>query len=294
MRRSSVFGGVTFSALILTSTLGWADGYASRYVGPAPTNWILNSNNQISVDFVGSHIDYLETLGGVPLDTEKGWLWGASASGSFMGNVLGIRNVYVFGQFTYLGDHTTHGEANPIFNNTRTEAQIRDEDFRLGVGLSLSRDVMLTPYLGLGEHYWLREFTGAGGYREEYSNGYAGAGLLLQYSPIPRLVLSANGLIGGTIDPRLKVSQNGGFPIPNQTFDLGGANIWKAGAGIDYAFTNRLHGNVGVDYTEFSYGQSPVGIGGFLEPHSRTEDWAVRIGAGYSFYSDPDPYRPLK
>jgi len=163
MRRSSVFGGVTFSALILTSTLGWADGYASRYVGPAPTNWILNSNNQISVDFVGSHIDYLETLGGVPLDTEKGWLWGASASGSFMGNVLGIRNVYVFGQFTYLGDHTTHGEANPIFNNTRTEAQIRDEDFRLGVGLSLSRDVMLTPYLGLGEHYWLREFTGAGG-----------------------------------------------------------------------------------------------------------------------------------
>ena len=51
----------------------------------------------------------------------------------------------------------------------------------------------------------------------------AGAGLLLQYSPIPRLVLSANGLIGGTIDPKLKATQNGGFPIPNQTFDLGGA-----------------------------------------------------------------------
>ena len=293
MRRASLFGIVTSSALILTSTLGWADGYASRYVGPAPTNWILNSNNQFTWDVVGSHLDYLETLGG-PLDTEKGTLRGASTSGSFMGSVLGIRNVYVFGQFTYLGDHTLHGEANPVFNNTRTDAQIRDEDFRLGVGLSLSRDVMLTPYLGFGEHYWLRNFDGVGGYREEYSNGYAGAGLLLQYSPIPRLVLSANGLIGGTIDPRLKATQNGGFPIPNQTFDLGGANIWKAGAGIDYAFTNRLHGNVGVDYTEFTYGQSPVGIGGFLEPHSRTEDWVVRIGAGYSFYSDADPYRPLK
>jgi opacity protein-like surface antigen len=285
MRRASLFGIVTSSALILTSTLGWADGYASRYVGPAPTNWILNSNNQFTWDVVGSHLDYLETLGG-PLDTEKGTLRGASTSGSFMGSVLGIRNVYVFGQFTYLGDHTLHGEANPVFNNTRTDAQIRDEDFRLGVGLSLSRDVMLTPYLGFGEHYWLRNFDGVGGYREEYSNGYAGAGLLLQYSPIPRLVLSANGLIGGTIDSRLKATQNGGFPIPNQTFDLGGANIWKAGAGIDYAFTNRIHGNVGVDYTEFTYGQSPVGIGGFLEPHSRTEDWVVRIGAGYSFYSD--------
>jgi hypothetical protein len=78
-------------------------------------------------------------------------------------------------------------------------------------------------------------------------------------------------------------------------FDLGGANIWKAGGSIDYAFTNRIHGNVGVDYTEFTYGQSPVGIGGFFEPHSRTEDWTLRIGAGYSFYSDSkSDYRPLK
>lgn len=284
MRRASLFGVASFSALILTSTLGWADGYASRYVGPA-TNWILNSNNQFTWDVVGSHLDYLETFGG-PLDTEKGTLRGASTSGSFMGDVLGIHNVYAFGQFTYLGDHTRHGEANPVFNGLRTDAQIRDEDFRLGAGLSLGRDIMLTPYLGFGEHYWLRNFPGPGGYREDYWNQYAGAGLLLQYSPIPRLVLSANGLFGGMIHPKLTTNQNGGFPIPNQSFDLGQANIWKAGANIDYAFTNRIHGNLGVDYTAFTYGQSPVGIGGFFEPHSRTEDWVARVGAGYSFYPD--------
>ena len=57
---------------------------------------------------------------------------------------------------------------------------------------------------------------------------------------------------------------------------------------LDYAFTQYLHGNVGVEYTNFSYGQSAAFVSNVLgalgsEPRSRTENVTVRAGLGWAF-----------
>ncbi|MBO0757897.1 MAG: hypothetical protein J2P54_18795, partial [Bradyrhizobiaceae bacterium] len=77
----------------------------------------------------------------------------------------------------------------------------------------------------------------------------------------------------------------GGFPIPPQRFELGNSTIFLAGASIDYAIYKQWHANVGFDYTNFKYGISPIGVGGFLEPDSRTSNFTVKGGFGYSFYT---------
>jgi opacity protein-like surface antigen len=292
--RASFLGSACLSALLLAPSLARADGYAGRYVGPAPTNWIVNSNNQISVDFVESHIDYRETFAGAFLDGEKGWVPGVSVTGSIMTGALGIPNLYAFGRFTYLnGDTDYRASGGPVLANT-DGARVRDEDFRVGVGLSLSRDFMLTPYVGFGWHDWGRNLSGPFGYHEEYSHGYVGGGLLLQYSPTARLVMSANGLIGRTFDSSMTTSRTAGGALINPfTYDLGDSATVKAGAGADYAFTKQIHGNVGIDYTTFKYGQSPVAPDGTLEPNSRTHDATLRVGLGFAFYEERD-YRPLK
>ena len=64
---------------------------------------IVRADNQVSVDFVESYVNYgPEFLTGVgtPLDTEKGWVPGFSATGSLMNNVGSICNVYLMGRFT--------------------------------------------------------------------------------------------------------------------------------------------------------------------------------------------------
>ena len=73
-----------------------------------------------------------------------------------MTGALGIPNLYVFARFTYLNrDADYRASGGPLLSNT-DGARLRDEDFRVGVGLSQSRDLMLTPYIGLGWHDWAR------------------------------------------------------------------------------------------------------------------------------------------
>jgi len=55
------------------------------------------------------------------------------------------------------------------------------------------------------------------------------------------------------------------------------------GGAVDYAFTEHWHGNVGVDYTYFSYGQSALNAGGYLEPNSTTSYLTVSAGLGFAW-----------
>jgi len=245
-------------------------------------NAITASNNQISVDFATEHVDYLETFGG-PLDSEKGWVPGVSVTGSAMRNWFGLCNVYFFGRGTFLNG-TTHywASGGPVTSNT-DGARISEEDFRLGKGFDLANNVMLTPYLGGGARQWGRNLSGPSGYHEDYRHAYLGGGLLLQYSPVHRLVLSTSALVGRTFNSEMEASQNGGFPIPPWTFPLGHRAIFMTESSADYAITPSVHANVGVQYTSFKYGQSPVNPFGFLEPDSRSHNVTVRAGLGWAF-----------
>lgn len=251
------------------------------------SNVITRANNQVYVDFATRHLDYRESdpAGVFPvLDSEKGWIPGVTGNASLMQDWLGFCHLYLSAQITYLSGNTHYfAAAGPVTSNT-DPAQIWDEDFKLGKGFDVSSNAMLTPYVGGGSHLWGRTLAGPNGYHEDYRHAYVGGGVLFQVSPVQRLVLGLDGFVGSTFDARMNTSLTpGGFPIPVQTFTLGNAAIWRIGGTADYAFTQNWHGNVGVEFMHFHYGQSPVGIGGFLEPTSNTDNVTVRVGLGYAW-----------
>ncbi len=255
---------------------------------PAPPVWvndIVRSNNQVSVDFAATNFDYLETdTTGASLDSEKGWVPGLSVTGSLMRDVGSVHDLYLFGRFTWLNGHTDYwASGGPVTSNV-DGATVEDWDFRLGKGFDVSPNAMVTPFIGGGTHSWTRLLTGPSGYNEVYSHDYAGGGLLVQYSPISRLVLSADGLVGETFDSKMSASDTpGGVPIPPWTFTLGDSAILMLEGSADYAFTEHWHANVGVDYADFQYFQSATNPFGYHEPHSATSLVTLRAGIGYGW-----------
>ena len=254
---------------------------------------IVRANNQVSADFVESNINYgPEFLTGVgaPLDTEKGWVPGFSVTGSIMNNIGSLCNVYLMGRFTLVDGNTTYVgslQGNPFGSLVQSDgAQVNNTDFRLGKGFSLGPNWMLTPYVGGGTNWWDRFLPGPSGYDEKYTHAYVGGGLLLQVSLAPRWVLSADGLVGTTVDSAMTTSTTpGGFPfLFPQTYTLGSKLMYMAGGSIDYAFDRHWHANVGVEYVHFQYGQSPLSPIDFsLEPNSTTSYLTLSVGAGFGW-----------
>jgi hypothetical protein len=291
---------VASAILIMAAGHAMAADMPVKAVKAAPAIWyndILAANNQISLDITYTKMDYVENYPCVIpniglandcapgiFDQEHGWLPGLTVTGSWMGDLAGIHNLYVWGAGSW-----SKGNVNYSAGNGQTlvnGAEIWNADFRFGKGFDISKTVMLTPYIGVGGNWWSRNITGPGGYHEDYSHGYAGGGLLLQFVPVSRMVVSVNGLVGSTFSSSMTSSLNGGFPITPQTYTLGNKVMYNAGISLDYAFTQQLHGNVGFDYQHFNYGQSPVSQIDFtLEPASRTDYYTVKAGLGYSFYA---------
>jgi hypothetical protein len=146
----------------------------------------------------------------------------------------------------------------------------------------------LTPYFGIGYHDWQRAVNTG----EEYWHSYAGFGLLAQWNPLARLVLSAHGLVGGTFDSQVNAHT---IPGPGgsvgSTLTLVHAGTERLGFAADYAVTPHIHVNAGVEYVHFSYGKSNVDpTGTYFEPDSRKNNTTIKVGAGYAWGG----YDPLK
>jgi len=272
---------------------------------------ITAANNQISVDYAGTHKDYVEynpsnppfvapgLAVGAPLDSEKGWVNGVSVTGSAMFNVGTLCNVYVFARGSYYDGKTDYWQY--VGPTGQSYAKIWEGDFRLGKGFDVAPNWMLTPYLGGGLRSWDRDVCQAGppacvagGYHENYSHGYIGAGLMAQFAATRQLVFTGSGLIGSTVDPELTGGRTAaGNPlVANFRTGLGTSVIYKVEGSADYAFTQNLHGNVGVEYTNWKYGQSSPFVADILgglgvEPRSRTETVTVRAGLGWAFNPVP-------
>ena len=261
------------------------------------------------MDYAGTHKDYVERnpadpiftdpnlAVGAPLDSEKGWVHGVSVTASAMFNLGAVCNVYAFARGSYFNGKTDYYSYSPPGFGAVSNAKIWEGDFRFGKGFDIAPNFMLTPYIGGGVRSWDRDICQGGvcvgqGYHENYSHGYLGAGLLAQYALTQNLVLSGSGLVGSTLSSELKGGPiAGGDPrIIGFQASLGNSVIYKVEGSIDYAFTQNIHGNVGVEYTNFKYGQSGVfnpGTGPAIEPNSRTETVTVRAGLGWAFGPAP-------
>jgi hypothetical protein len=208
-------------------------------------------------------------------------------------------DVYLFARGTYFDGKTDYWQ-NGFPPNGQSFAKIWDGDFRVGKGFDLAPNWMLTPYLGGGLHRWDRDPglaggpTVPGGYHELYTHDYLGGGLMLQWSPMSRLVLTGSGLVGSTFDSHISGGpQAPGNPtVLNFSAGLGNSVIYKVEGSADYAFTPNFHGNIGVEYTNFRYGASglfPFTSTGIIgnEPDSRSQIWTVRAGLGWSWGAPP-------
>ncbi len=148
-------------------------------------------------------------------------------------------------------------------------ATLSDYHFRYGKGYALGNQFMLTPYAEVGSHEWDSSAEG------NFTNDYYGAGVLAQYSPAHRWVLSANALLGRTFN-----GSTTGATVATGYSALGTSDIYRVGLSADYALSHSLHANVGVDYTSFNYG---AGAFGSNIPNSLTDYTTVKVGLGYAF-----------
>lgn len=252
------------------------------------SNDIVKANNQVILNLSEGYLDYLESSGSTPLDSERGWQPGLSLSGSIMTDFL-VPNLYLYGNLSWNKGNSDYvgsfigGNYGDL--RQRDKAEITNEDFRIGKGFDVSDSFMLTPYLGIGARQWRRDVSGTGGYREDYTHGYVGGGLLAQYSPAPGWVLGLSGLVGSTFSASMKTTAvTGGAAITPQTYKLGNSAIYMVGASVDRAITDTVHANFSVDYTNFSYGRSAVSpIDSTFEPDSRTSAVALKVGLGFAF-----------
>ncbi|HXH71680.1 MAG TPA: hypothetical protein VNI58_02575 [Mariprofundaceae bacterium] len=246
---------------------------------------ILAANNQISVRYVSTYVDYGETGNGVVgaantlLDTEKGMVPGFGFDFSLMGNKL-IDNGYLDIEFSHVMGHTNYVGAliagGPYGSIVSTSgAAITDIGARLGKGFRLGDSFMLTPFLEIGHHRWYRGINAGETYQHDY---YAG-GALAQISVGKAFVLSVNGMIGKTFNSSIYVNA---FPF-GFSLGLGSSSIWRAGATVDYAVNGDFHINVGVGQTRFKYGTSGLNALGIGEPNSSTKYTTIKTGIGFAF-----------
>jgi len=244
---------------------------------------IKNTNNAIGIQAISTYVNYTETIGGATVDTEQGYVPGFALNISFMQDWL-LGNDYLAATYSqnngntnytgsYIGSSQGYGSVK-----TTSPAVLTDFSLRYGKGFVLNDQFMATPFIELGSHQWDRNL---GSYQETYTNGYYGLGLLGQLAMTNAFVLSASAMVGNTVNSNISIS---GSPYTGGA--LGNSTIYRLGISGDYAFTKSLHGNIGLDYTSFSYGQStPTRVGRYVyyEPSSTSQYTTYKIGLSYNF-----------
>lgn len=266
----------------------------------AGTDDIRASDRAIELDVGASNLRYGENIDNVTFDTENGWMpdigagvtWLTSNGGGITSNLyLHIDEQATLGDTHYNGgvQVVSGGTVTTFPYQTTTKNTIYHTVGKVGRLFTLGEGITLTPYGDLGWRWWRRKIKGgpfnAGGLgtltigdtTEVYQNWEGGGGLLLQVSPVPRLVLSASGQIGTTFEGLM---QSGGF-----TYDLGSKPVWQVAGKAGYAITQSFELTADARFDGFGIGKSPfVNRGNGIisnEPDSYTHQLTIMGGIAY-------------
>lgn len=246
-------------------------------------------DNGVGVNASVNQLQYKESSGGFSLDKENGWFPGGGVEINKLVNIGGplpLDDIYLHFDGGAASGTTHYNGAlqngTPLQSTTNTTTL--DFNGRLGKAFAISldgqhsTDMMLTPYIEVGYHRWDRELKGSAGYNETYDNYQTSLGVLGQFSPIDRWVVSATMSLGTTWDGNVSTNLAG---VGN--FSLGNHAIAKGSLGVDYRITDRWSVNSKATVQYFGYGKSPVNSSGFYEPDSTTDLYGFQIGAGFAF-----------
>ncbi len=270
------------SAVALAAVVGWSPAQAEEFD-------IRAADNAVSLAVGGSYLNYVETdTNGNTYDSEKGWMpdfkLGVSALTVDDGKAP-LRNLYVHLDTGLAIGHTNYVGAlskGTPFTNT-TNDTIWTINGRVGRAFVLSPNAMVIPYGEFGYRDWDRNMPGVYGYDENYHNMSGMIGVMAQYSPVQKVVLTADGAFGYTFN----AGMDAGSPF-STSFDLGGNPTWRFGGQAGYTFTKQLEAFTAVDYTHLSYGMSAAqSVGGgyaVLEPNSTTDQTTLHVGLAYHFF----------
>jgi hypothetical protein len=258
---------VSFCALVAIASPARADDQTIR-----------NADSEVWGAFGTSLFNYQEEIGAPNIpDSEHGWLPSLAVGASYLTSqdfYFALDGAANFGNAHYNGSilDTNTGFFDIPFQDTTREV-VSTVDGKAGKAIALSNEVMLTPYAEVGFRYWHRDL--GQGQTENYQNFDAQAGLMVQVSPINKLVLMGYGSVGPTFAARMRTA--------GEDYYLGGSGMYKVGGKVAYGLTPRLDVFTTVDYDAFRYGESPLLADGSLEPSSKTEETTVRVGLGYHF-----------
>lgn len=232
---------------------------------------IYASNNAAWAAGGASLLNYKESVTPLP-NSQHGWLPSFSAGAGYIGQnglYLAADGSLSDGNDVYHGSYQSSPSV-PI--QATTHQTIASVAGKVGLAFVLSHSLLLTPYVDLGYRFWRRELQAD--QIERYHHFEALAGALVQVSPVDRLVLSLYGASGGTFGGRMKTD--------GDTFNLGSAAVYKAGAKAGFGITQRLEILTSMDFNHFRYVKSGL-VNGSFEPSSGTNETALRVGLSYHF-----------
>ena len=268
------------TAILIASVSGIASAANANSVNGS----ILSADNNISAAFNDTNMNYQENITKMPADSETGFMPGFTLGTSFLGSVYGVSNLYAdihytrdSGAIAYKGSLNT-GAVYDTTDNSTTNRVVG----RVGVAFPVASNVVLTPYVAGGYQEWNRNLTGQYGYSENYSSGLVGVGGLAQYSPMNRVVLTANAnieaIVGGGMTPS-------NVPLYGNT--LGTASFQTSGeenlgVSANYEFAPSWSVFAGLKYTHFTYTGGAL-LHGAVEPSSATNLFGVDTGIAYNF-----------
>ena len=275
---------------------------------------IVSSNNQVKLQYINTRVNYTETIDGATADSEKGRVPGFGVTFSAMKDMF-FGNDFFEAQVSRLSGNTNYSGSvgvpgitlGPLGYGSYAQsngAQMTDFNLKFGKGFSFTNNTsLITPYIELGNHQWDRKISSicllttnpcSANASENYQNYYYGLGVMGQISPMEKLVLTTNLMVGNTFSSSISGTGQAplvvSIPYMVSSFNaqkLGSEKMYRLGLSADYALTKTLHGSVGLDYTAFKYGRSAPFISdqgrAFYEPDSKTRYTTLKIGIGYGF-----------
>jgi hypothetical protein len=266
------------------STLGVSgfSGLANAATQPSAINQsIARADSNIGIGLNYTNMNYQENIKRLPADSETGFMPGFALDGSYLGSFYGLPNLYTSATYTYnSGNIAYKGSLNngAVYNGNDNATTNRFMG-RVGMAFPVSAEVALTPYINGGFQKWNRHMTGPYGYTEDYTAGLVGVGGMAQYSPAPRLVLTAkasiDAVVGGSMTPS-------GLPVDYGTASFQTSGEQNLSVGADYRVYRNLDLFADAKYTHFTYTGGALAFGA-KEPSSQTNLMGFTTGVKYLF-----------
>jgi opacity protein-like surface antigen len=288
--------------LTLAASVGAASVLPAAHAADNET--FFRANNVIGLSLGSQHQNYRELMHGATVDSNSG-----DVKPSYrlyvtaQRDLLGIRDLYLAasvsqasGQNTYRGAQANWatGQQRPI--TARTPTRLFDWNLRAGKAFTLNQaaTAQLIPYVDYSQHRWDRlDGGGVGDYSEHYNHSALGVGVIGQYAPTKKWVLSAEAQLGRVYDASVRVRSMEGpldFHDGQRTYRINGANgpivlgnhnAVTLGVGADYAVTSTFHVTASYRWQRSGYG---AGVNNdIVEPRSTSTMQRIDLGIALTF-----------